>query len=91
MASSKITNLTSLTAASGDEIPVNRSGSDGKITAGDIAALVGDSYVDFVEIGAPSNPSANTARLFCRDNGSGKTQLCVIFSTGSVINIVTEE
>jgi hypothetical protein len=32
MANSKITDLSSLTAASGDEIPVNRAGSDGKIT-----------------------------------------------------------
>jgi hypothetical protein len=41
LANSKITNLTSLTAASGDEIPVNRAGSDGKVTAGGVAALAG--------------------------------------------------
>jgi hypothetical protein len=36
---STIGNLTALTAALGDEIPVNRSGADGKITAGDVANL----------------------------------------------------
>jgi hypothetical protein len=41
MANSKITDLSSLTAATGDEIPVNRAGSDGKITAGAIFAIGG--------------------------------------------------
>jgi hypothetical protein len=40
----KITNLTSLTAASGDEIPVNRAGSDGKISVGDIGGALAASY-----------------------------------------------
>jgi hypothetical protein len=35
MANSKITQLASVTPAVGDELPVNRSGSDGKITIGD--------------------------------------------------------
>jgi len=48
------------------------------------------SYVDFEEISAPSNPSDNTARLYAGDNGSGKTQLCVIFPTGASIVIATE-
>jgi hypothetical protein len=39
MANAKITDLSDLTAQSGDEIPVNRAGSDGKVTAGEIAAL----------------------------------------------------
>jgi hypothetical protein len=34
MANTKITDLTSLTAAAGDEIPINRAGVDGKITVG---------------------------------------------------------
>jgi hypothetical protein len=44
MPNTKITNLTALTAASGDEIPVNRSGSDGKISVGDIGAALTSSY-----------------------------------------------
>jgi hypothetical protein len=39
MANTKITDLASLTAASGDEIPVNRAGSDGKITVGGVLSL----------------------------------------------------
>jgi hypothetical protein len=47
LANSKITNLTSLTPATGDEIPVNRSGSDGKITVGGIQTpLLADVQAD---------------------------------------------
>jgi hypothetical protein len=34
--------------------------------------------------------AANTARLYVRDNGAGKTQLCVRFNTGAVQVIATE-
>jgi hypothetical protein len=40
--------------------------------------------LEIAEISAPSAGAANTARIFVRDNGSGKTQLCVIFNTGGV-------
>ena len=39
MADTKITNLASQTAATGDELPINRAGVDGKVTAGSIIAL----------------------------------------------------
>lgn len=39
---------------------------------------------------APGAPASNQARLFVRDNGSGKTQLCVQFATGSPIVLATE-
>ncbi|MCD4785377.1 MAG: hypothetical protein K8T10_16280 [Candidatus Eremiobacteraeota bacterium] len=54
------------------------------------SALKTTSYVDIEEIEIPSNPDADTARLFVKDNGSGKTQLCVIFPTGNTIVIATE-
>jgi hypothetical protein len=38
MANTKITDLASLTAASGDELPINRAGTDGKITLPLVAA-----------------------------------------------------
>jgi len=41
-------------------------------------------FVEMVEIGTPSAPGSNHAKLFVRGNGSGKTQLCVRFHTGSV-------
>jgi hypothetical protein len=41
-------------------------------------------YHELVEIATPAAPPANDARLFIRDNLSGKTQLCVRFDTGAV-------
>jgi hypothetical protein len=38
----------------------------------------------------PTNPAAGKARVFVRDNGSGKMQLAAIFPTGAIVPIVTE-
>jgi len=38
----------------------------------------------------PSAPSSNQATMYVRDNGSGKTQLCVRFPTGAVQVLATE-
>jgi hypothetical protein len=46
-------------------------------------------YIQLPETTAPSAPAANTARLFCRDNGSGVTQLCAIGPGGTIVPIVT--
>lgn len=51
---------------------------------------VAPDYFDFSEVVAPAAPDANVARLFVRDNGSGKTQLCVRFPTGAIQVISTE-
>lgn len=41
--------------------------------------------LDLAEIAVdPGNAPTSTARIFVRDNGSGKTQLCVIFASGLV-------
>lgn len=45
---------------------------------------------EFTEMTDPSAPAANTAVLYCRDNGSGKTQLCARFATGAVQVIATQ-
>jgi hypothetical protein len=45
---------------------------------------------DLIEQSTPANPPADTARIFARDNGSGKTQLCVIFPTGAVQVLATQ-
>lgn len=37
----------------------------------------------FAEVTAPAAPAANGARLYAKDNGAGKTQLCAIFSSGA--------
>jgi hypothetical protein len=47
-------------------------------------------YVELKEIGTPSAPGSNYAKLFIRDNGSGKTQLCVRFHTGAVKVLATQ-
>lgn len=47
-------------------------------------------FHEMKEISAPAAPPANRARLFLRDNGSGKTQLCVRFNTGGVLVIKTQ-
>jgi hypothetical protein len=47
-------------------------------------------FHEMAETTTPTAPSANKLRLFARDNGSGKTQLCVRFPTGAVQVIKTE-
>jgi hypothetical protein len=47
-------------------------------------------FYELSEIGTPAAPAANRARLFVKDNGAGKTQLCVRFHTGAVQVIKTE-
>jgi hypothetical protein len=43
------------------------------------------------ELGAdPAAPAANGGVLYLRDNGAGKTQLCVRFATGAVQVIATQ-
>lgn len=49
-----------------------------------------DRYLEMVEVSTPSAPGSNHARLFIRDNGSGKTQLCVRFHTGAVRVLATQ-
>lgn len=46
--------------------------------------------IEFTEMSAPAAGASNSARVFCRDNGSGKTQLCVRFATGAIQVIATE-
>jgi len=61
-----------------------------------LAAMSGGSvgfgavFLEGAEIAAPSAPAANGGRLFFQDNGSGKTQLAVIFSSGAVQVIATQ-
>jgi len=42
------------------------------------------------EMAEPANGPANTGRLFFKDNGAGKTQLCVRFSSGASQVIATQ-
>lgn len=47
-------------------------------------------YHEMKEITAPAAPPANRGRLFMRDNGSGKSQLCVRFSSGAIQVLATQ-
>jgi hypothetical protein len=47
-------------------------------------------FLEMEEQAAPGAPGANRGRVFVRDNGGGKTQLCVRFPTGAVQVLATE-
>jgi hypothetical protein len=47
-------------------------------------------FVELDEMSDAAAPGANKARLYCRDNGSGKSQLVVRFPSGSVQVLATE-
>lgn len=59
-------------------------------TFGASAFQLWGNYVEFTEDTAPGNGSANTARLYAVDNGSGKTQLAVKFSSGAAQVLATQ-
>lgn len=46
--------------------------------------------IDIVETAAPAAPPSNRARIYCRDNGAGKTQIVVRFPTGATQVMATE-
>ncbi len=47
-------------------------------------------FHEISETADPPAPTANNARLYTKDNGAGKTQLCVRFATG-VVQVITTE
>jgi hypothetical protein len=47
-------------------------------------------WYEMTEVSTPAAPSANRLRLFARDNGSGLTQLCVRFNSGTVKVLATQ-
>lgn len=57
--------------------------------AGNMRQPVG-SHIEMKERTDPAAPAADTARLYVRDNGSGKTQLVVRFPTGAIQVVATE-
>ena len=53
--------------------------------------IIAREFLELQEIAAtPSQPVANRARLFTRDNGSGKTQLCILWPGNAVTVLSTE-
>ncbi len=47
-------------------------------------------WYELAEVNTPGSPGANRARLFIRDNGSGKTEVCVKFANGTLKVLATE-
>jgi hypothetical protein len=47
-------------------------------------------FLEGIETADPAAPAANKGRLYFRDNGAGKTQLCARFPTGAVQVVATE-
>jgi hypothetical protein len=47
-------------------------------------------YYELTEIAEPGAPGANGARLYSKDNGSGKSQLCARFASGASQCFATE-
>lgn len=55
------------------------------------AGIVGvGNLFELPEVAEPAAPAANKARLFAKDNGAGKTQLCVRFPTGATAILATQ-
>lgn len=53
-------------------------------------ASTGGGAIEFTVMTAPATPAADKARIFARDNGSGKTQVCVILPDGVVTVLATQ-
>lgn len=52
---------------------------------------IGARHIEYTELAAdPAAGATNSARVYCKDNGAGKTQFCVRFPTGAVQVIATE-
>lgn len=64
---------------------------NGTVTGADKQVRIAGRHLELDEVAtAPGNGPANSARLYARDNGSGKTQLVVIFGSGAVQVLATE-
>jgi hypothetical protein len=62
----------------------------GTTTTASNQVQVGGKHAEFNEMSPPATPAANSARLYARDNGSGKTQLVVLLPDGAVTVLATQ-
>lgn len=52
--------------------------------------LYAEGFISSKEIADPGAAPADRGRIYFRDNGAGKTQLCVVFNTGAVQVLATQ-
>jgi len=71
----------------GHDIDVDSATGDNQINIGGV--YFHDRFI-YTERADPAAPAANSAVVYAKDNGSGKTQLCVRFNTGAVQVLATE-
>jgi len=66
-----------------DQSALTVSGNNHAINYADKFLVDATGFVGLVEQTAPAAGAANSARIYAKDNGAGKTQLCAIFSSGA--------
>lgn len=52
--------------------------------------VIGEGFFEMLETADPAAPVANRVRLYIRDNGSGKTQLMALFSSGAAQQVAIQ-
>lgn len=74
-----------------DGLVIDKGGNIGAGTDEPAARIdIADHAMRFEEMTAPSAPAANSGVTFMQDNGAGKTQYCVRFSSGAIQVIATQ-
>ena len=68
----------------------NFTGATGVATLGTGSGTSSGAAQEFIEMTAPSAPSANRVRFYAEDNGSGKTRLMALFNTGAAQQVAIE-
>ena len=60
------------------------------VTNGAVAASAGGGALEFIEQTAPSAAPTDRVRIYAQDNGSGKTQLMALFSSGAAVQLAIQ-
>lgn len=79
-----------MTFFTGGGVTIGDTTDPGSATVRLAGAVTPTSWLEYTEIADPAAPAANKARLYARDNGSGKTQMVVRFPTGAIQVLSTE-
>jgi hypothetical protein len=70
---------------------VEMSDADTVLPGQDTEDILGDVFLELNELADdPAAPAANKARLYAKDNGSGKTVVYARFATGAIQAVATQ-